>query len=574
MRFVRFPLRLPAEFAIAKFSSSMHQRFISGCLRLCPEFALREDSHNQFNGLIRAAADLLETGVGSGFQIDEFGAHAKTARQFAADVHRAKAQPVKVELFGAAKTYGELYAIPIHATDAVLEALANNVDRMFEHIVDALEAAARLECDGDPGGAVRPAVEEARQGFSQSVTNLYSTLAQEQGLALEKASSARLAEMLYAELTNPKEEKEQAAYAESLMRILAKGSEAWNLWRRLNPEARIDFRNTVAFREIDLWGYDLHDADFSGSALFGVDCYKTNFVGAKFIGVEIMRTTMVQCNLSGCDFSRTTLRDAHFPSSDLSGTVLRQADLTRANLSGAVLDGADLTGASLMGTTMVNTSLRGATLVDVVIHGIAAWDITTDEKTQQQNLIIGRDGFSVDNIEVAQFLNLLLHNEKISPMIDATTSKTILILGRFSPERKTVLDGLREGLRERGYLPILFDFDKPAARDLTETVSTLAHLARFVIADITDAKSIPQELQRIVPNMPSLPIQPVILASQYEYGMFKDFGGYLAVLPPYRYANIEELLASLDDKVIAPAVNRAKEIEQRRKAFEATLLQS
>jgi hypothetical protein len=37
-----------------------------------------------------------------------------------------------------------------------------------------------------------------------------------------------------------------------------------------------------------------------------------------------------------------------------------------------------------------------------------------------------------------------------------------------------VLDALREELRKRNYLPILFDFNAPATRDITETVSLLA----------------------------------------------------------------------------------------------------
>lgn len=128
------------------------------------------------------------------------------------------------------------------------------------------------------------------------------------------------------------------------------------------------------------------------------------------------------------------------------------------------------------------------------------------------------------------------------------------------------MDALRKDLRKRGFLPILFDFDKPAS--LTETVSTLAHLARFVIADITDAKSIPQELQHIVPNLPSLPVQPIILSSQNEYGMFNDFRDYPWVLPLYGYDSLKALLAVLEEKVIEPAVHKAEEIEEQRKAVE------
>ena len=129
----------------------------------------------------------------------------------------------------------------------------------------------------------------------------------------------------------------------------------------------------------------------------------------------------------------------------------------------------------------------------------------------------------MDNLEVAQFIYLLLNNQKIRSVIDTITSKVVLILGRFTPERKVVLDAIRDELRKRDYLPVLFDFEKPASRTSPETVSTLAHMARFVIADITDAKSIPQELMAIVPNMPSVPVQPLLLASQQEYGMFEHF---------------------------------------------------
>ena len=90
----------------------------------------------------------------------------------------------------------------------------------------------------------------------------------------------------------------------------------------------------------------------------------------------------------------------------------------------------------------------------------------------------GAAGSGVGNIEVAQFIYLLLHNPKLGDVIDTITSKAVLILGRCTGERKKVLDPHREELRKRNYLPILFDFDKPAERDLTETISLLARMAR------------------------------------------------------------------------------------------------
>jgi hypothetical protein len=142
-------------------------------------------------------------------------------------------------------------------------------------------------------------------------------------------------------------------------------------------------------------------------------------------------------------------------------------------------------------------------------------------------LIITRKGqaaVTVDDIEIAQFLYLLLNNSKIRRVIDTVTSKVVLILGRFTPERKRVLDAVREQLRVENYLPILFDLDKPTNRDITETVSTLAHMARFVIADITDARSIPQELMEIVPNLPSVPVQP--LRRSRNMACSSIFGGF------------------------------------------------
>jgi hypothetical protein len=98
-------------------------------------------------------------------------------------------------------------------------------------------------------------------------------------------------------------------------------------------------------------------------------------------------------------------------------------------------------------------------------------------------------------------------------------------------------------------------------RDLTETVSTLAHLARFVIADITEAKSIPQELMAIVPNLLSVPVQPLLQADAREWGMYEHFRRYPQILPVCAYERTEDLLATIAEWVIAPAEQKVKELQ-------------
>lgn len=354
---------------------------------------------------------------------------------------------------------------------------------------------------------------------------------------------------------------------EDHLKIIQQGVDAWNAWREAYPDVTPDLREA-----------SFYEANLSGANLSGALLARANFFTANLSGANLSEAHLPKADLRGANLSRATLRGAQLPEAtllraNLSGANLAHAKLSAADLTHANLTDANLCEAILVRAMLVSTNLEKADLSGAIVYGTSVWDVNA-VGAKQNNLVITLHNvptITVDNLEVAQFVYLLLTNKKIRDVIDTIGKKAVLILGRFTPARKAVLDALRESLRRRNFLPILFDFEKPSSKNLTETVSTLAHLARFVIADLTDAKSIPQELQHIVPGLPSLPVQPLILSSQYEYALFKDFLDYDWVLLPHRYDSLDDLLASLEEKVIAPAIAKAEEITARRKAIEEAM---
>ena len=322
--------------------------------------------------------------------------------------------------------------------------------------------------------------------------------------------------------------------------LLKSGVANWNAWREHFPQIVPDLSDA------DLPELSAQGANLSNCVMDRVRLDGSNLISSTFESARVSYSSVSYASLSNAN-----LRNADFGHSNISRTNLRRADC-----SGTNLESTDLKYSSLVGT-----NLSGTTLSESNVYGVSVWS-TIGEPKAQNNLIASHHSeptITVDNLQVAQFIHLLLENREVRQIIDTITSKVVLILGRFTPERKPILDVIRVELRKRNYLPVLFDFDKPSNRDITETVSTLAHMAKFVIADITDAKSIPQELMAIVPALPSVPVQPLLLASQREYGMFEHFRRFPWVLEPFLYEDQERLLASITTRVIGPVETKAKE---------------
>jgi Pentapeptide repeats (8 copies) len=338
------------------------------------------------------------------------------------------------------------------------------------------------------------------------------------------------------------------------LKILQQGVDAWNAWTAKEPSIVPDLS------EADLRGADLRR-------------------------VNLIRAILIRANLSGAILGTNTvtdLRGTHLETEHLTGVkfervqillraivaTLRRANLSAANLSWADLSGAVLRKAILNGATLLETNLVDAVLTDCRIYGISAWNVKLSEGTKQQDLVItahGEPEVTVDNIEVAQFVYLLLHNEKIRDVIDTVGKKGVLLLGRFTEGRIAVLERLREELRKRGYLPIVFNFDKPETKDFTETVRLLAGLSKFVIADVTSPKSAPYELGAIV-SQTMIPFQPIIAAGETPFAMMQDLWINYPdrVFQPIAYQSVDRLIENLESEIIGPAETRFNELVLRK----------
>jgi uncharacterized protein YjbI with pentapeptide repeats len=324
------------------------------------------------------------------------------------------------------------------------------------------------------------------------------------------------------------------------LKLLLNGVQNWNSWRVENPRVK------PVLAVADLSKADLRQADLSGADLRGTD---------------LRRSNLREANLNGADLRGAHLYRANLNRATLVGADLMEADLYRVYLGRADLCGANLRGADLRLSVLMGTKLDGTHLSGAHVHGISVWGLE-GVPADQEDLIITWDDeptVTVDNLKVAQFIYLLLANEEIRGVIDTITSKVVLILGRFTPSRKAVLNALKDELRKRDLSPIMFDFDIPNDRDITETVTLLARMARFVIADLTDPKSIPQEILAIAPDI-AVPIQPIIQADQEPWSMFRDLRRkYHWVLEPYEYTDQQHLLSRLSD-VLAPAEAKREEL--------------
>ena len=347
-----------------------------------------------------------------------------------------------------------------------------------------------------------------------------------------------------------------------------KTDNAWNAWRRRHPRTSPDLRR-ANLHGTHLQGFNLEDADLRRANLSSCD-----LTGARFRHADLRGATFFDAKLLGAD-----LRD-----SNLTGAWLHNSDLTLARLESAHLSAALLTACNLNHANLKGTDLRG-----MYFWGCSYWGVLLDKRTQQAGIKITMDNFDwielaiqnprrgaafpkpdfpieIDDLQVADFVRQINdHPGRVADMVSAASSRLVLLLGRFSGGRKGLLEGIEGVLSEMGYVGMVFDFRPPENRDVIESVSILAGLSNFVIADLTDSRSTALESQLVIPAL-AVPFIPIIREGKRAFSMFAALQQkYPWVRPIVVYRSQDELRRRLKGEIIPDAARWAEKLRDQKR---------
>jgi len=393
----------------------------------------------------------------------------------------------------------------------------------------------------------------------------------------------------------------------------------WNDWRRRNSKVMPDFAG-ADLAEFNLAGANLSKADFSGAKLAGANLSGANLSRAKFFRADLSQADLSRANLFKANLSQADLAGINLNGADLTGAfliranlsgatlhqaclkganlgqaslfraslksaVLSQASFFKADLSEADLSESNLEGANLQEAVLERTNLRSANaananlcfatllkanldhavLDNCAVYGTSLWDVSLAEARQRDLDIMPAQEpvLSVDSLQTAQLVGMLLHHERARYEVFSITLNTVLVIGRFPPDRKPILEAVKEALRRGDYSPLVLDFHLPGSGDKNEIVKTLGRMSRFVVADLTDDRRIAQTLDAVVHFLPSIPIQPVAEEGREAGVVDSHYFKYRWVLPFWRFKDRADLAGRFGPEVIAPAERKAAEIRQK-----------
>jgi uncharacterized protein YjbI with pentapeptide repeats len=179
------------------------------------------------------------------------------------------------------------------------------------------------------------------------------------------------------------------------VKLLKKGTKAWNKWRKKNPDVEIDLSealfNGVNLNEVNLNGANLNEALLSDAHLNGADLSNANLSGA-----WLNEADLSEANLSGASFKRA----------ELIGVDFRKADLRKADLSYAILGNTIIAQIDLSQT-------HGLESVEHLAPSIIAADAIKLSKGEISEVFLRGCGLGDWEIESAKLYKPGLSNQEI-----------------------------------------------------------------------------------------------------------------------------------------------------------------
>ena len=270
---------------------------------------------------------------------------------------------------------------------------------------------------------------------------------------------------------------------EEHLKILRRGVQEWNDWRREHPDVLPDLchanliganLSNAILAQAHVISATLTDATLVGAQLSGTNLTRAQLAGAHLSDANLTGATLTGAILIGAQFTGTNLTDTNLQGANLQGTNLHGAILTRANLTGANLarghftdvtlaradlTGADFTRAYLGGTKLVDIDLRQAQGLDSVRHyGPSAISTSTfaHSRGQVPRALLKGCGFIDWEIENAKLWNPDLSEEQITTI----AYEVIRLRGRghaffsafisYAHDDKSVARKLHDELQDRG----------------------------------------------------------------------------------------------------------------------------
>ena len=375
-------------------------------------------------------------------------------------------------------------------------------------------------------------------------------------------------------------------------KILKEGVLAWNRWREENPETVPDLK-AVDLSRRSLEGVDFKRARLENSNLDGSNLSDANLHGANLAGATLIRSILRrtgfqsvrlhQVDMTASDMEESNLFEAQLHHSRLLGVNLRKSNLTgaeflftelsRSNLSetncySALFDQANLRGANLRGASLekaqfIESNLEEADLSECKVYNLSAWNLKLPGAIEK-DLVISNGPNPVvilDNLEISRMISRSLYHSGLQKGVEQSSSPIVLILGRFFDSRKKIIEGMKEQLRSKHYIPVSLESPVPAPR-MKEFLLKLARHSLFIIADMTGAEDLFRSLVSIAPEL-QLPVQIIEESLSKEPALFQESGLYPMILPVYRYEGRENLLSRFAEKIISPGELKFKEMKEK-----------